>query len=321
MSKSPLLLLLILLCLACDSTPGGEGIYYWKTTWELGQAEQQDIKTSGLNRVYVRLFDLDKGPEDRGRIMLPEKANFSDSLTFVPVVFILNRVWQTQPDAANFTKALLDRVDYYFRNYPALAKSKELQIDCDWTALTRDAYFEMLHALKAARPELEISVTIRLHQYRERTKNGVPPADRGLLMCYNMGPVRQARTSDAIFDEDLLKGYLKAPEYPLPLDVALPLFQWGAAFRGGEFIGLTDHPSSFDSYGFEPLPKSSASAIVTKDTVLNGHFLRPGDVIRGDGITAGHQLRRARELLLSKTKPRYILYYDWQPGALDLLAE
>lgn len=43
---------------------------------------------------------------------------------------------------------------------------KEIQIDCDWTASTQEAYFEFLHYLKekAKDKQIQLSATIRLHQ-------------------------------------------------------------------------------------------------------------------------------------------------------------
>ncbi|OAV46275.1 hypothetical protein [Lewinella sp. 4G2] len=317
----------VLLFSACSTSEPDTGIYYWKSTWELDEAEQQKIQQHGLDRVYLRLFDLDtKGTnfEDRGRILLPDNPDFSEGLTYVPVIFIVNRIWKNGQAPESVARALLARLDYYLNKYPTLRNSDELQIDCDWTALTRDAYFGMLSEVKRQRPGLDLSVTIRLHQYRERTDNGVPPADRGLLMCYNLAAANKWETRDAIYDEDLLRGYLKADLYPLPLDVALPLFRWGAAFRGRKFLGLTDHPEMIDANLFVTEEDGQFAVkgkryTVQRDTLVNGHFLRPGDVIRGDGIVNTEVLSAARELLVEKTNPRYLLYFDWQEGVLERL--
>ena len=65
---------------------------------------------------------------------------------------------------------------------------KEIQIDCDWTASTQEAYFEFLHYLKekAKDKQIQLSATIRLHQLSMTP----PPVDRGILMMYNTGDVK-----------------------------------------------------------------------------------------------------------------------------------
>lgn len=122
------------------------------------------------------------------------------------------------PDREALVIKLINGIDRFTEDNPELKAITSLQIDCDWTPRTRSAYFRLLSTNKRERPELDLSVIVRLHQYRDREANGIPPADRGLLMCYNMPPVQQRQTRDAIYDEAILKGYLKAPAYPIPLD-------------------------------------------------------------------------------------------------------
>jgi hypothetical protein len=65
-----------------------------------------------------------------------------------------------------------------------LQLSAEVQIDCDWTAATRDNYFALLKKLKQ-QPFFQkktLSTTIRLHQVKFVSQTDVPPADKGLLM-------------------------------------------------------------------------------------------------------------------------------------------
>lgn len=73
-------------------------------------------------------------------------------------------------------------------------------MDCDWTPATKDRYFNFLREVKRQQPTVLLSVAVRLHQYRDRTSSGIPPADRGLLMCYNMAPVQERAPANAIYD-------------------------------------------------------------------------------------------------------------------------
>lgn len=310
----------------CAPEAPGEGVYYWRTEWQLNDREEATLLSHNMDRVYVRLFDLDydfaqSKTLPRGPLQFPTTLHPTygwdpypsrRGLPLVPVVFIVNRVWQHERDPAGLAEQLSHSLDRFATNAPELLAGKHLQIDCDWTPSTRDAYFTFLKALREARPGWTFSATIRLHQYRERIDNGVPPVDKGLLMCYNLAPVADPATRDAIYDEALLTGYLKAPVYPLPLDAALPIFRWGAAFRGGEFLGLTEVVT--DSTGY--VSHSGGNRFkVSQETEINGLFLRPGDRIRVDGLQDAAELQAAKSTLLSWVSVDQLLYYDYQHEA------
>jgi hypothetical protein len=82
---------------------------------------------------------------------------------------------------------------------------------------------------RARRPDLGRG---RTPQYRERT--GVPPVDRGMLMFYNMGKLSAEPGARSIYDADAAERYLaRVGEYPLPLDLALPIWSWTVQVRDG----------------------------------------------------------------------------------------
>lgn len=318
--------LCVFLLTDCAPEAPSEGVYYWRTEWRLDNREEATLLSYNMDRIYVRLFDLDydfaqSKTLPRGPLQFPTNLHPTyggdpypsrRGLSLVPVIFIVNRVWQHERDPAGLAEQLSQSLDRFATNDPELLAGKHLQIDCDWTPSTREAYFTFLRALQHIRPEWTLSATVRLHQYRERTQNGVPPVDKGLLMCYNMAPVGDPTTRDAIYDEALLTGYLKAPAYPLPLDAALPIFRWGAAFRAGEFLGLTEVVTDSTSY----VQNSGTNQFqVVRETEVNGLFLRPGDSIRVDGLANAAELRTAKNTLLSRIFVERLLYYDYQNEA------
>ncbi|MBQ5638620.1 MAG: hypothetical protein IIV06_06170, partial [Alistipes sp.] len=65
-----------------------------------------------------------------------------------------------------------------------------------------------------------------LHQLQETP----PPADRGVLMLYNTGALKDPKTHNSILDIEDVKPYLRVSTYPLPLDYAYPAFGWGVKF-------------------------------------------------------------------------------------------
>lgn len=317
-----LLLFLVTACVAEAPAPPAPGIYYWRTDWSLGADAGAKLGTVGMRQLYLRLFDVDYDfnqakARPRGPLQLPDTARLPSDMPVTPVVFIVERVFRQAIDVTDLARRINRTIGGLATGHPALEQATRWQIDCDWTPGSRDRYFAFLTALQALRPDLTISVTIRLHQYRERVDNGIPPVPEGLLMCYNMEPVQQARVDNAIYREALLRGYLDAPPYPLVLDAALPLFSWGAAFRGDRFLGITPTPDQQHSV-LQPL--SENRFLLRRDTTLGNVFLRAGDLLRYDGPGGEAGLIRAATLLRQQPELRDLHFFDWQPGRLDSYA-
>jgi len=295
-------------------TPSGPGIYYWKTTWQLSPTEQQRMYDAGTRQLLLRLFDVDwnfntNTAQPRGELRLPDALALHPELQITPVVYFVERIFRQDVD----TEDLARRVGRSIRSYGQFLQPTRWQIDCDWTPKSRQRYFAFLTALQVQNPEIPLSVTVRLHQYRERTENGVPPVPEGLLMCYNMEPVGKVNTTNAIYREDLLRGYLRTSPYPLPLDAALPAFSWGAAFHDVHFLGITPPP---DQLGSLVKATENGHYFVLRDTTLGDAFVRAGDDIRYDGIRTTTELVAAAELLRDRPEIRDLHFFDWQPAMM-----
>jgi len=316
-----LLSLILLVCfLTMCSAPlpevslsSGPGIYYWKTSWQLSTTDQVDLREAGVRKLFLRLFDVDwdfntAEARPKGMIQLPDSLKLDSALAVTPVVFIVERVFRQDVEAEDLAKHIGRTITGLSAQYPVLARATRWQIDCDWTPTSRNRYFAFLEALQKQYPQRTINVTVRLHQYRERIENGIPPVPEGLLMCYNMEPVQKPGTTNAIYREDLLRGYLKAPPYPIPLDVGLPVFEWGAAFRDERFLGITP-PPGFANTVF--LPVSPTHFLVRRDTTFGETFVRAGDLVRYDGPVGTQTLKVAARLLGKKSEVRDLLLFDW----------
>ena len=97
---------------------------------------------------------------------------------------------------------------------------KEIQIDCDYTAKSRQKYYQFLKEVKAAWKQ-KLSTTIRLHQLSMEE----PPVDYGALMLYNTGDPRKWTERNPILDARDVRPYVKwLNDYPLPLAAAYPVF-------------------------------------------------------------------------------------------------
>jgi hypothetical protein len=162
---------------------------------------------------------------------------------------------------------------------------KEILIDCDWSEKSKKNYFYLLGRLKANFPQYTLSATVRLWQYKYREKAGIPPVDKGLLMCYNLTSPTDYKTENSIGTSKEVEEYVTHGGYILPLDLALPLYSWSVVFRGNQFKGiLTDYDAFVtDTIHFK---KVSATRYLFQDDLLIGDsYFRNGDEIRIEKIS------------------------------------
>jgi hypothetical protein len=197
-------------------------------------------------------------------------------------------------NAIVYPKDYYKQKDYKRINYDSvkaleLAKLKvdfkEILIDCDWSEKSKDNYFYLLKQIKKEFPTAQISSTIRLWQYKFASKAGIPPVDKGLLMCYNLTKPDDFKTKNSIGTSNELAQYITHGEYKLKLDIALPLYSWAVIFRGNQFKGIL---SDYDQLLKDSikLKKSSESKYILEDDVLVGQtYLRNGDEIRIEKIS------------------------------------
>lgn len=286
-----LLLILFLLCfISCDKKPVHNvtrGIYYWKTVYNPTPYEKETLSKLQSQTIYLRLFDVDWNDKENRAVPLGPviiKQAVDSSYKYVPVIFITQKTL-TQLSADN-TASLARSISNLAMDvcHDAGIQYDEVQIDCDWTSRTKTEYFELLNALKKEDffTGKELSATIRMHQLKYISSSGVPPVQRGLLMCYNLGNISKIKTTNSILDFREAKKYLDyTSHYPLHLDVALPLFGWCLLFRDNAFRGILRdvQPSSVMGNAlFER--KGDSHFVCIKDVVWNGYSLYKGDVLR-----------------------------------------
>ncbi|MFN7116651.1 MAG: hypothetical protein ACK4TA_07600, partial [Saprospiraceae bacterium] len=165
---------------------------------------------------------------------------------------------------------------------------------------------------KLNNPSIIISATIRLHQYRDFKETGVPPVNRGMLMFYNTGDVENWAEENSILNLEAASYYLPTSDfrlptsktYPIPLDIALPIFSWGVLFRNGSMIRLINNLQATDLTDTARFLKIADNRFeVVKSTYLNGYYLYEGDQIRTESIDQS-LLLQAADLLYDKIKNR-----------------
>jgi hypothetical protein len=327
--------------------------YYWQTTMNFTKTDDSLANLLKLQTVYVRYFDIDWSPGYKSGVPVGVlngdnwngEAHFKGK-NIIPTVFITNRTFTNLKDdeletLAKNTAKKIDQISgsmesWYVSSlvnysdfgddYEAYQKVEdktranfktmisEVQIDCDWTASTRDKFFKFLELLKPKLGDKTLSCTVRLHQYKDRKLMGIPPVDRGLLMCYNVSDVQKMTTKNAILEAEIVKQYLKGKTYPIKLDIGLPMFSWAAWYRGKEFKGIVSGWNEADAKDKSLYKMTSDNRYFMKlDTVIGDNYLREGDMLRWDNGFE-EEMEKAIELLqenLDLSDIR-ISFFDWE---------
>ncbi|MCM1292360.1 MAG: hypothetical protein NC111_02960 [Bacteroides sp.] len=232
-------------CLHEAATPtentSPNSVYFWKSIVNLSDGETQFLKDNNVGRVYLRFFDIRddyrEGPVPDAEVYT-YKSDFPSGTEIVPCVFItLEAIEDMGGIEKEFAKKIYDRIDSKCKD--GNITLNEIQLDCDWTASTRKTFFTLCDEMKklTSANNQKLSSTIRLHQLSQPAPN----VDKGVLMVYNVGELKNPEETNSILRSDIVKKYLdKAPKYQLPLDVAYPIFSWGVVFNGTAFGKLTN---------------------------------------------------------------------------------
>jgi hypothetical protein len=199
-------------------------------------------------------------------------------------------------------------------------KYSDILIDCDWTASTREKYFLFLKKFKELNKELDLSVTLRLWQYKNSDLAGIPPANRCLLMCYNLSNPSEYGNKNTICSIDELKKYITGKEYPILLDVALPLFSSGVIFRDGKFKGMISeiNPEDYSSDTASYKKEKDDLFMFRNDQVIGNTYIRYGDEIRLESLTSDN-LKEISEYIsdnVKLAKDSRVTFFSWNTNAI-----
>lgn len=277
---------------SADSTAPEIAFYHWKNEINLTTAESSYLQDLKAQKLYLRFFDVDWDVDRQAPVPVSEINISSSNLPsiIIPTIFITNRTFLKikKNDISTLVGNLFLKIKQIQKGIPESPIS-EIQIDCDWSQNSKENYFYFLSILKnkLKKEKKSLSVTIRLHQLKFPQKTGIPPSDRGALMCYNVGDLQKWETPNSILDDKIISTYLKNNmKYPLPLDIALPVFQWGVLFRDGEMIKLINQLNSFELADQKRYHKKDINRYtVLESTYLHGHYLYPGDQIRLESVS------------------------------------
>lgn len=316
------LLILLFSCKPEKKPPVVHSFYYWKSGFRLSDEESSKLAQLKTSHLYLHYFDVDWS--ETLKMAVPKaiirnniyEDRYRSTITYTPVIFITNRTFEQLTIAgsgelvhkitAKIT-AITTRIKAQLPTYAV----QEIQIDCDWTAGTRQQYFHFLEAFKKVNPGITVSATIRLYPYKYPEKMGVPPVDKGMLMCYNLGKITNLSTQNSIFDLQELQQYLSDKAYPLPLDLAFPIFGWYTWFRDQQFKRIVYQDETFISDTTIFTREQEHRYHFLRDTVIDDLYFREGDLLRME--YPDPQALTAAVALMTNKIPGYqrIAFYYW----------
>lgn len=285
--------------------------YHWKANAAIGEVEQAYFKQLNCRKLYIRFFDVDKQGGDivplaKLRLFDPEVLN----AVYIPVIFITNRTFSGISDEQ--LSLLVENILASSAEISAinrLPEAPEIQIDCDWTESTKQTYFHFLEKLKQASGK-RISCTLRLHQIKFSEKTGVPPVDKGYLMCYATSEPTGDPGQNSILDMKLLKDYTSSIRtYPLDFDIALPVYSWAVVKNHLGKIKLINNvsESDLDSAVFRRIDEDLYE--LQRDYFFRSFYLNKGFTLKVEGISPA-LLQEAKLYLEQKIRRPYdIVYY------------
>lgn len=287
--------------------------YYWKTNFTLSGKELSVLTENNANRIYLRYFDVAISKKT-GRPVPVAMVQFSrtaNEFNIVPVIYIKNEVMlDTQVDLTELAENIKGTIKQI--NTKHSISIHEIQIDCDWTLTSRDRYLEFIDLFKKANHPIALSATIRLHQAKYHRKTGIPKVDKGVLMYYNMGKISND-TLNSIYSKTIAEKYLKSlADYPLSLNVALPIFSCGIHIRDNHVIGLKSKISSQElkkDTNFVDVGNHFFRAV--NSNYKKGIYYKKGDILKIEAVSEKSLIEMADDLSNTlKQRPKEIILYD-----------
>ncbi|TNE82335.1 MAG: hypothetical protein EP332_00220 [Bacteroidetes bacterium] len=300
-----------------------KAVYHWKSGLEYYRLREFSYATK-VNNVFIRLFDIKYNPvygaypEAKfyvGRGYHSESDSvpaFFDNrqLHYTPVVYVQEKVLRfvKDTDVDSLASDIVKQVNFMLKKMK-FQNVNELQLDCDWTGETKQSYFRLVELVKRHWGQ-RLSVTVKMYQYKYREKMGIPPADRAVLMCYNLEDLKDSTVENSIFSKAEFDRYMTRNNYPLPLDFALPAFSWARVYIPGKNVELLSNFTRESLQYFEYDSLSPSTFRVKNDLSEYGKYFPRNTLIIWDKVDQSdwkHIYQKSLEHINSDTT-RYIYY-------------
>ena len=302
MSRTLLIIVAFFITGCSNNRQTNNCFYYWKSELNIASSDSSLLNDLNVHTLYVRYFDVRWIESQKSAFpvaKLEAKTQLSSSIEVIPVVYIENKVIKNLDNEGIDSLSLKMCKLLHEMNTTLSTHPKQVQIDCDWTTSTREKYFALLSHLRHDYSDQVLwSATIRLHQVKYKRTTGVPPVDRGMLMFYNMGVLSAQSQKNSIYDYQNAANYIEyAKGYPLPFDVALPVFSWSIFSRNGKGISLLNDVTAETLKGNPAfIEKSKDRFICSKEVLMHGTFILPGDELKVEDLSPELSLKAAKQV-------------------------
>ena len=240
--------------------PLTSSFYYWENIYNEKEVNE---------KLYIKVLDIAYSTKME---VISTIFNSKPNKDFVPTIYITNETMKNV-DYELISNMIIKKLNSFDFIYD------ELQIDCDWSGSSKSNYFKLLEDLKN-KTNKKISATIRLHQIKYYDKTGIPPADYGVLMYYNMSNIADYQTNNSILDNNIAKQYhYNFDTYSLKLKLALPLYSQAIQFRDNKALDIFEGVNKNDfNENFKQL-KNNKYEVITS-TYFKGRYIYKGDIFR-----------------------------------------
>jgi len=315
---SILIVLVILLLVSCENNSKHFNFYHWKSNAVFNDLYKQKTKSLHTQKIYLHYFDVEKKGtlnEIVPTYVLKTVSNELKKFEIIPVIYITNAVFKRESFNSEKLSKKIEKLIHQISQKHFNKEIKTIQIDCDWSQTTKNAYFELLEKMS---DNFDINVTIRLHQIKFQNKTGIPPVKNGTLMLYNMGDLKNRR-QNSIIQSNIVKQYINGEtKYPLNLHLGLPLFSQSIVFNEQDKIKIIKntersilekdlHFKKTDPINFE----------VVQDTLYKGFFLSKGYNLKLEEYNQDEIINSCQTIKESQLQIDEIIFYHLDEKTLQ----
>ncbi|MCU0436492.1 MAG: hypothetical protein MUC49_01155 [Raineya sp.] len=295
--------------------------YHWKGVFQTDSLEQSFLKNTNSKKLYLRFFDVDfhadQGAVPIGITQISEKDTYPFD-KIIATIFITNRtmVRISSDKIPDLAQKITKKIFSQGKNLPI----KGIQLDCDWSEQSQTKYFKLCSEIRkiCKSKNIELSATIRLHQYKYASQTGIPPIDRGVLMLYNVGDIDGRNTQNSILDLKTVSSYLSdTKSYPLHLDVALPIFSWAVVQRMGKTVNLLSQIDFNELEGNNRIKKIQKNLYkITENHYFGGVYLYEGDFLRWESVSI-ELLESLCQIISKHIETKEVIFYHLENKILQ----
>ena len=153
---------------------------------------------------------------------------------------------------------------------------------------------------------------------KDKEKTGFPPVEKVYLMCYATYSPLENQPKNSILDVPTLKNYLmNIEEYPIKMDITLPLYSWGIESNHVGKKKLLNALTINDLSQNKNFKKISETEFeVLEDDFYFGVYLSKGFKIKIEEISQ-NQLDEVKHFLDKKLDHYNIIYYHLDSKFVD----